>query len=163
MAIKRYFADADNTITNAFEENLETRGTGSNMGQSDILEVFSVYAQQSSASSELARTLIQFPVSTISSDRTAGTIPASGSVSFILKLYNAEHSRTLPRDYYLTVAAASETWEEGRGLDMENYSDLTYDNIGSNWVKRAGSTSWTTEGGNWYTDASSSFTQRDSK
>ena len=160
MAIKRYFADADNTITNAFEENLETRGTGSNMGQSDILEVFSVYAQQSSASSELARTLIQFPVSTISSDRTAGTIPASGSVSFILKLYNAEHSRTLPRDYYLTVAAASETWEEGRGLDMENYSDLTYDNIGSNWVKRAGSTSWTTEGGNWYTDTSSSFTQR---
>ena len=31
MAIKRFFATKDNTITNAFEENLTTRGTGSNM------------------------------------------------------------------------------------------------------------------------------------
>ena len=35
MAIKRYFAEKDNTITNAFEPNLETRGTGSNMGPPD--------------------------------------------------------------------------------------------------------------------------------
>ena len=46
MAIKRYFANADNTITNAYEENLTTRGTGSNMGRADILEVFSLYGQQ---------------------------------------------------------------------------------------------------------------------
>ena len=39
MAIKRYFAEADNTITNAYKEDMVTRGTGSNMGQSDILEV----------------------------------------------------------------------------------------------------------------------------
>ena len=43
MAVKRYWAQSDNTITNAFEENLTTRGTGSNMGASDILEVFSIY------------------------------------------------------------------------------------------------------------------------
>ena len=55
MAIKRYFANADNTITNAFKEDLNTRGTGSNMGQADILEVFSIYAQQSSTSTETAR------------------------------------------------------------------------------------------------------------
>ena len=42
MGIKRYYADQDNTITNAFEANLLTRGTGSNMGQADILEVFSI-------------------------------------------------------------------------------------------------------------------------
>ncbi len=48
MAIKRYFANADNTITNAFQENLTIRGTGSNMGQADILETFSIYAQESS-------------------------------------------------------------------------------------------------------------------
>ena len=147
MAIKRYYADADNTITNAYKEDFNTRGTGSNMGQADILEVFSLYAQRDSGSAEIARTLIQFPVSTISSDRTAGTIPASGSVSFILNLYNAEHSRTLPRNFYLTIAALESSWQEGSGLDMENYTDLTYDRRGSNWIRREAAVSWNSPGG----------------
>ena len=134
MAIKRYFANADNTITNAFQADLSTRGTGSNMGQADILEVFSIYAQQSSTSTELSRVLIQFPVSDISADRTAGSIPASGSVSFYLKLYNAEHPHTLPKNYKLVVEGVSGSWEEGNGLDMEGYTDLTHDKIGSNWI-----------------------------
>ena len=45
MAIKRYYANADNTIANAYKEDLSTRGTGSNMGQADILEAFSIYGQ----------------------------------------------------------------------------------------------------------------------
>ena len=45
--IKRFYATKDNTITNAFEENLTIRGTGSNMGASDVLEVFSIYGQAS--------------------------------------------------------------------------------------------------------------------
>jgi hypothetical protein len=138
MAIKRYIANADNTITNAYKEDFNIRGTGSNMGQADILEVFSLYAQRDSGSAELSRILVQFPVSTISSDRTAGTIPASGSVNFFLRLYNAEHTRTLPRDYKLTVNAVNGSWEEGQGLDMENYTDKTYDKIGSNWINANG-------------------------
>ncbi len=158
MAIKRYHADADNTITNAFEADLSTRGTGSNMGQADILEVFSIYAQQSTTSTELSRVLIKFPTSDVSTDRSDGVIPASGSVSFYLKLYNAEHGKTLPRDFSISIQAVSGAWEEGVGLDMEEYSDLTYDKIGSNWIRRTGSTSWTTAGGDYYTDSSSSFT-----
>ena len=38
MPIKRYIANADNTISNAFEEDLSTRATGSNMGQADMLK-----------------------------------------------------------------------------------------------------------------------------
>ena len=38
MAIKRYTADADTTITNAYKPNLRTRATDANMGESDILE-----------------------------------------------------------------------------------------------------------------------------
>ncbi len=160
MAIKRYIANSDNTITNAYKEDFNTRGTGSNMGQADILEVFSLYAQRDSGSAELSRILVQFPVSTISSDRTAEIIPASGSVSFYLKLYNAEHTRTLPRDFKLTANAVSGSWEEGVGLDMENYTDKTYNKIGSNWINRAGSTAWSTAGGDFHTDTSSSFEQR---
>ena len=46
---------------NAFQENLTIRGTGSNMGQADILETFSIYAQESSTSTELARIILKFP------------------------------------------------------------------------------------------------------
>ena len=86
MAIKRYEATKDNTITNAFKQDLVTRGTGSNIGQSDILEVFSIYAQATSGSSELSRILIQFPVSgsstgEIKQDRDDGNIPASGIIA----------------------------------------------------------------------------------
>jgi len=135
MSIKRYSPTADTTITNAYKSNLSTRGTGSNMGASDVLEVFSIFAQESSGSSELSRVLIQFPVSgtttgEIKADRTAGTIPASGSVRFYLKMFNAKHGLTLPRDMTLNVQAVSQSWAQGTGLDMENYTDIGV----ANWV-----------------------------
>lgn len=157
MALKRYTATKDNTITNAFKSNLTTRGTGSNMGLSDSLEVFSIYAQASSASLEAARTLIQFPVSssdtgtTILSDRDLGKIPASGSVNFYLKVFNVASDKTLPRDFKLMVSPVSRSWEEGYGLDMENYSDLTYNGTGSNWINAAANTAWVMEGGDFLT------------
>ena len=121
MGIKRYIANADNTITNAFEADLTTRGTGSNMGASDILEVFSIYGQTSGAvgySTEESKVLINFPISTIISDRASKYIPASGSVNFVVKLYNAIHSSTTPTEFTMTVAPISASWTEGFGLDM---------------------------------------------
>ncbi len=41
MGIKRYTAISDTTITNAYKADLVTRGTGSNMGLADSLEIFS--------------------------------------------------------------------------------------------------------------------------
>lgn len=143
--IKRYFATEDNTITNSFQEDLVTRGTGSNMGQADILEVFSIYGQASSSAgltSELSRILIKFDTATVATDRSAGRIPSSGNVKWYLKMYNAKHSQTLPRNYTLEVNAVSASWEEGLGLDMEGYTDLTYGVRGSNWVNSAGTTTW---------------------
>ena len=139
--IRRYYAVKDNTITNAFEENLTTRGTGSNMGASDILETFSIYAQASSSSgfsSELARILIEFDTVDIASDRTAGTVPESGSVSWFLKMYDAPHSQTVPSNFTLEISAVSGSWEEGYGIDMDFYEDLTKDGVGSNWINANG-------------------------
>jgi hypothetical protein len=134
MGIKRYYAKKDNTITNAFMENLTTRGTGSNMGASDILEVFSIYGQASSTSGEKSRAILKFDctasTNSISSDRTAGTIPASGSVSFYLRMFNAPHGQTLPKSYTMDISAVSGSWNEGTGLDMEAYKDKG----SSNWV-----------------------------
>jgi len=150
MAIKRYFADKDNTISNAFRSDLVTRGTGSNMGAADVLEVFSIYGQANSSSVEKTRFLIEFPMAGIQSDRTAGTLPTSGNVEFYLRLFNAKHPFTLPSQYELNVVAVSASWQEGVGMDMEEYKDLTYDQLGSNWIRRSGSTSCTTQGGDYH-------------
>ena len=131
MAIKKYYANKDNTITNAFKLDLTTRATDANMGLSDILETFSIYGQASSTSTELERILIEFPVSDISRDRTAGLIPESGSVSFYLNMYNAANNQTTPRELELVVLPISQSWEEGTGLDMDEYRDVTNGKTGS--------------------------------
>ena len=155
MGIKRYYATKDNTITNAFEANLTTRGTGSNMGAADILEVFSIFGQVSSSSgltTEKSRAIIEFPIADISSSRDAGTIPASGSVNFYLRLFNAKHGQTLPKQFNLVVAAISRSWSEGVGLDMENYSDAGV----SNWLFGSEGGAWAKQGGDFLTGSTHS-------
>lgn len=169
MAIKKYFANKDNTITNAFEANLVDRGTGSNMGQSDVLEVFSIYGQTiqpsssadgagSEKTSELARILVEFPISDIVTDRSNNSVPASGSVNFFLRLHNAKHNQSVPRNMTLEILPINKTWEEGFGMDMEEYQDITRDVEGSNWIKSAGDTNWTTPGGDYLTASISTVT-----
>ena len=127
--IKRFYSTKDNTLANAFQENLTTRATGSNMGASDILEVFSIYGQASSTSSELARTLIEF-------DPTYTNIPSNAK--WYLRMFSVPHSQTIPSNFTLTVSAVSQSWEEGYGIDMDYYEDITRDGIGSNWINRTG-------------------------
>jgi hypothetical protein len=151
MSIARFTASADTTITNAFEAGLTTRGTGSNMGYADSLEVFSIYGQSSGSAEgqtqELSRMLVQFPVRTIKDNRTAGKIPASGSVSFHLKMHNAETPFTLPQDFNLMVVPVSRSWTEGSGLDMDEYQDLG----SANWINASAGTEWTNIGGDYLT------------
>ena len=114
MGIKRYVATADNTIVNAYEPNLSTRGTGANCGAADVLETFSIYGRQSTSSAELSRVLIKFPITDVTTDRSKGILPASGSVNFYLRLFSAAHSRTIPSGSYPIVAEPlSRDWQEG--------------------------------------------------
>ena len=141
MAIYKYTASADNTISNAFDSTLSRRATGSNMGASDVIEVFSLYAQDSGSaglSTEIQRGLIKFDVASIKTDRDNGIIPAKDSVNFFLNMYNCPHTSTTPRDFKFTIAKITADWEEGYGLNMEEYTDLTYDGIGSTWNERKG-------------------------
>ena len=162
MALKRYKAIKDNTITNAFEANLETRGTGSNSGLADSMAVFSIFGQASSTSHETSRFLVQFPVSssdgsnTILADRLAGKIPPSGSVDFFLRVFNVATPQTLPRDFTLEVDTVALPWEEGYGVDLDEYKDQTYNGTGSNWINRMAHVPWLAEGGDF--PASSSAT-----
>ena len=150
MALMRFSASADTTITNAFEAGLTTRGTGSNMGYADSLEIFSLYGQSRTVqgqTAELSRALVQFPINKIAAQRTAGVIPAAGSVSFYLKMFNAQTPFTLPQNFNLLLTPVSRSWIEGTGLDMDEYKDLGT----SNWMKSDTTTTWTTVGGDYRT------------
>lgn len=153
MAIKRYTATKDTTIYNAFKPGLLYRATGSNAGLADSLEVFHIYGQQSSASSENARALVQFPVSSISTDRTAGTIPASGSVSYYLRMFNVAHPFSTPREVTYAVCALTKSWDEGWGTDIDEYSNYGE----ANWEVASTSSGtkveWDTQGGDFFTGA----------
>ena len=145
MGIKRYYAVADNTITNAFKEDLITRATGSNMGASDVLETFVIHGQTSASISatnaEQARILIQFPIDKLLTDISDGVVPSS-SVEYRLKMFNAPHANTTPLSYSLDVAMISKPWSEGRGLDMDEYTDIG----SSNWEEKEKNIKWSKAG-----------------
>ena len=156
MAIRKYFAIKDNTISDAYKANLSGTATGSNMGFSDSLEIFSIYGQLSGSTGftkERSRILIEFPVTGtigIKADRTANLIPASGSVAFYLNMYNAITPNTLPKDFTINLYAVNHGWEEGSGLDMESYKDLG----ASNWEDRVLGTAWALTGASFQDTAS---------
>jgi hypothetical protein len=161
MSIKKYIATADTTITNAYKPDSLNRAIYANMGASDSLEIFSVYI--SGSESQKARILINFPIETIKEERQSNKLPQSGSVNFILNLKNVEHPETLPTKYYVSVRPVSSSWEEGYGLDLENYSDAGQkDNVGYgvNWIYRSTNDSpntWLNEGGDYINSYEKSF------
>tara|TARA_R110002126_G_scaffold26475_5_gene89425 strand:- start:16961 stop:18811 length:1851 start_codon:yes stop_codon:yes gene_type:complete len=145
MSIKRYTANKDNTISSAFKVNLSSRATDSNMGSSDILEMFAIYGHAGSASLEQSRILVSFPVDQLLSDRTAGILPASGSVTFKLRMFNAEHNQTAPEKITVSAHPLVKSWSEGGGLDMESYLDEG----SSNWNSASLGIPWLTAGGDY--------------
>jgi len=142
MSIKRYNSEKDNTISTAYRENLSARSTKANMGASDILEIFSIYGQAASSSVEKTRVLMQFPVSEIATDRSIDVLPQSGSVNYKLRVHNVSHGQTTPEDYQLSVHLLARSWNEGDGLDMENYLDLE----SSNWLSASTGIAWHSTG-----------------
>jgi len=167
MSIKRFIATSDTIITNAYPEEKTSRATGSNMGLADSLEVFSIYGTTSSSvgfSQELSRVLVKFPtttaddsISSIQACRSAGTIPASGSVSFYLRMYNVAHADTLiSPSAKFNIFAVSSSWEEGRGKDMDTYGDKTHNQVGANWINAASGSLWSKAGGDYHTGSANS-------
>ena len=145
MSVKKFYATADTTITNAYKENMKLRGTDANMGLSDSLETFFIFGQTADPQAlladklEEARILLKFDTDAIVSHY--GSFPSS--VKFVLKLTNAEHPFTLARNYDLKVYHLANSFLEGNGLDMESYRDEGP----ASWTNRAVSTPWTVPGG----------------
>ena len=148
MSIKNYQATKDNTLINVYKpfRNVK-RLSDINFGLTTNLEVFALYGSVTASTSdnEKARVAIQFDTSQILTDRTNAIIPASGSVSFYLKIKNYPHTSTNPILFTASVVPLSRSWDEGWGKSFED----TTSQIGSNWLTASSNptVAWTTAGG----------------
>lgn len=154
MSILKFTASADTTITDAFKPYTTNRAYYANMGAADSLEIFSI--AHSGSSPERSRILINFPISEISASRESGKLPTAGNVNFIFKLYNVKHPETLPKNYDILVKPISGSWDEGYGLDLENYTDngqTQTNGYGVGWKFKSTTdltSVWANDGGDFY-------------
>lgn len=150
MPIKRYDAEKDATIANAYKPDNKNVAYDSNTGAADSLEVYSILGKVSPSSLEKSRIVLQFPIDKIIADRLAGKIP-SADVKYMLNLYNVEHGESTPRNFDVTIAPLSQSWEEGYGLDLDNYTDLGARDpgvgIGATWRSANQQEQWGIHGG----------------
>jgi hypothetical protein len=144
--IKRYFADKDTTITNGYDTFMSGRKVDANMGASDILEAYALYGRYRADTSynELSRILVNFDNTDILADVAAGTIDLSRDKVYF-RLFNAVHGETLPSNYTLEIYPLTKAWDEGIGLDMEDYEDEG----GASWDAATDSIDWTSDGGDY--------------
>lgn len=138
--ILKFFPTRDTFITNYRKSNVPQ--TGSNFGYSEMLHVFKKNGV-TSGSDSLARTLVKFDFSSISSSVADGTIPLASS-SLFLNMFNVIHDETVPASYDLEVQLVSQSWDEGKGVDVDFFSDKGF----ANWDKRTSSQWWSVTGSN---------------
>ena len=89
---------------------------------------------------EQSRIIIEFPVDDILADISDGIVPSS-SVEYRLRMFNAPHADSTPLGYSLEVPLLRQSWNEGTGLDMDQYSDLG----ASNWISGSVNNAWNSE------------------
>lgn len=135
--IYRIFSSKDTFITN--HKRSSTPQTGSNFGSSEILHLFKRIDAAGTAS--LGRILTSFDLAGMSALTASGEAPAAG-VRFYLKMFDAQHCGPLPSSYDVEVQGLSQDWDEGRGHDVDNFSDKGF----ANWDKAKSNVFWTTPG-----------------
>lgn len=116
--------------------------SGSNAGQSEILELF--HLTESASTNGDSRILLKFDLDLLSSAIAEGLIPSS-SVKFNLTLKNAVHYEEVPYSYEIKVFPLTTRWDEGRGLS--NFDEELKDKGVANWLKSTHATNWTSPGG----------------
>lgn len=140
----RIFSQKDTFVTN-YKLNSVPR-TGSNFGDSEILHVYKEAGISGSsgiaASASLAHILTKFDVNEYLSVSSSLDVPIENPV-FFLRMFDAQHDHELPSSFDMEIQALSQDWDEGRGRDVDFFSDLGY----ANWVKAKSNVYWNVPGG----------------
>lgn len=139
----RIYPDRDTFLTNFQLQNVQR--TGSNFGNSEILHLFKQAGVSGAvgvaASSSLARILTRFDLSAFQALTGSSAVPADG-ITYVLRMSDAQHDRTLPSSFDVEVQAVAQDWDEGRGRDVDRFADRGV----ANWDKAKSNVLWTTPG-----------------
>ena len=155
MAHHFIFAEKDTTLIRG--NDIEGTGSAKNLGADEILEVGKNFQENSNAFNSIARSLIYFNISELSSSVVDGSIPRNAK--FYLNLYDAG-AVELDSDITMEAYAVSQSWLEGTG----KFTDFPQSTNGASWKYRNASTAsaWASAnsslGGTFYEESSSSYT-----
>lgn len=151
--IYRIFPTKDTFVTNAAK--IQIRRTGSNVGESETLEIFKLAGISGTigtlGSSSLARTLIQFDTAAIA--LLTGSNDISPVATYRLVLKHKTSGERLPSSFDVTVVPVTTAWDEGTGIDDQRLTDLGV----ANWDKATSTTWWTTAGGDFNLSSTASM------
>lgn len=142
MAVLRVYPSKDTFITDYRRGN--TPQTGSNLGGSQVMRLFRVAPISGSStdvSGSRSRILMKFDLETFAA-LTSSHVANAGDIAYYLRLKNARHTETLPSSYDVEIRDISRDWDEGRGVDVEAYSDKGF----ANWMKAKSNVYWTAQG-----------------
>jgi hypothetical protein len=141
--IHRIFPSKDTFLTNYRRNNVPQ--TGSNFGAAELLQVFRIAPVTGSSgvivSGSLARVLVEFDISQFSSLTASKDMPSDAT--YHLRLRNLEHGMRLPASFGIEVEQLGRAWDEGRGLDVDDFADKGY----ANWDRSRSNVFWTAPGG----------------
>lgn len=144
MSIIRIPPQKDTFITDT--QPLGVRLTGSNVGLSEVLDVFKIAPLSGAvgvpATASHARSLLQFDLDPISDLISQKKIGDNREMHLVMR--NMQHGQTLPYGFDLEVVPiSSSVWDEGRGFDVDRF----WDHGTANWEKPNQSASWILPGG----------------
>jgi hypothetical protein len=146
--ILRFKPVRDTFITNVRKRAVPQ--TGSNFGAAHSLDLFKVSGVSGAlgavSGSGLSRLLLIFSTSSLDSLVERGLVSPSSFTSYRLRLKHATTSETLPTSYDAEVLPASGSWDEGRGMDVDEFLDKGF----ANWDKRTSTSFWVNRGGDFH-------------
>ena len=120
-------ASKDTYITNKIISN-KFRATDANVGYAGTLDIFKLYAESTSGSSdtpkELSRALINFDLSPLVSLASSSLDLNSSTFEAKLKLYDILGGQATPSNFNLVVYPLSRSFDEGIGRDVASFGDL---------------------------------------
>jgi len=143
MGIYRIPCTKDTWITNRIiDNNSSVRATGSNFGADPSLNVYAFEPDILTGTMDVARSLLKFDMTELSGKIYEDLIIPSSSVTYLLKMYDMKHEDRVPSSFDLFIYPLSRSWDEGRGIDTENFRDYGY----ANWHSASSTVEWTTTG-----------------
>lgn len=147
MGVFRIYPNKDNWITDAHPDgDTSIRASGSNHGRSPALNIFARKGDISSASIELARSLVRFDITELSGKIYTDLAIPSSSVTYKLRMFDMRHEDTVPTSYDLFVYPVSRSWDEGVGIDDDKHNDSGW----ANWLSASSTQTWDATGSDFY-------------